>query len=65
MMAARAYDFLNAELLTEGAGLEIRVPETIRNVTKNEIPLWVETMGGHAVLKVPYSNAGNLRVTCD
>jgi hypothetical protein len=55
-MAARAYDFFNAELI--GSGLAVRVPETIRNVTKGEIPLWVDTMGGHAVLKVPYSNAG-------
>jgi hypothetical protein len=58
MMAARAYEFFNAELQSENTGLEIRVPETIRNVTKNEIPLWIETMGGHAVLKNPYSNAG-------
>ncbi|KAI8616847.1 hypothetical protein BC830DRAFT_1116255 [Chytriomyces sp. MP71] len=56
MMAARAYDFLNAEL--DGSGLSVRVPETIRNVTKSEIPLWLDSMGGHAVLKVPYSNAG-------
>ncbi|KAI9358560.1 hypothetical protein DFJ73DRAFT_622174 [Zopfochytrium polystomum] len=56
MMAARAYDFLNAEL--DGTGLAVRVPETIRNVTKSEIPLWLDSMGGHAVLKVPYSNAG-------
>jgi hypothetical protein len=35
------------------------MPETIRNVTKSEIPLWIDSMGGHAVLKVPYSNAGN------
>ncbi|KAJ3224742.1 hypothetical protein HDU81_008360 [Chytriomyces hyalinus] len=56
MMAARAYDFLNAEL--DGSGLAVRMPETIRNVTKSEIPLWLDRMGGHAVLKVPYSNAG-------
>jgi len=56
MMAARAYEFLNSEL--SGTGLAVRVPETIRNVTKSEIPLWVDSMGGHAVLKVPYSNAG-------
>ncbi|KAJ3294106.1 hypothetical protein HDU79_011465 [Rhizoclosmatium sp. JEL0117] len=56
MMAARAYDFLNAEL--DGSGLSVRIPETIRNVTKGEIPLWLDSMGGHAVLKVPYSNAG-------
>ncbi|KAJ3389420.1 hypothetical protein HDU84_008751 [Entophlyctis sp. JEL0112] len=55
-MAARAYDFLNAEL--DGTGLSVRIPETIRNVTKGEIPLWLDSMGGHAVLKVPYSNAG-------
>ncbi|KAJ3347619.1 hypothetical protein HDU83_001930 [Entophlyctis luteolus] len=55
-MAARAYDFLNAEL--DGTGLAVRIPETIRNVTKGEIPLWLDSMGGHAVLKVPYSNAG-------
>ncbi|KAI8827169.1 uncharacterized protein EV422DRAFT_491186 [Fimicolochytrium jonesii] len=57
MMAARAYDFLNAELA--GTGLGVRVPETIRNVTKGEIPLWLDSMGGHAVVKVPYSNAGS------
>ncbi|KAJ3288746.1 hypothetical protein HDU76_007629 [Blyttiomyces sp. JEL0837] len=56
MMAARAYEFLNAEL--DGTGLSVRMPETIRNVTKSEIPLWLDSMGGHAVLKVPYSNAG-------
>lgn len=58
MMAARAYDFYNAELESEQTGLQIRMPETIRNVALNEIPLWLETMGGHAVIKVPYSNAG-------
>ncbi|KAJ3263656.1 hypothetical protein HDU77_010303 [Chytriomyces hyalinus] len=56
MIAARAYDFLNAEL--DGSGLAVRMPETIRNVTKSEIPLCLDSMGGHAVLKVPYSNAG-------
>ncbi|KAL2917583.1 hypothetical protein HK105_202869 [Polyrhizophydium stewartii] len=56
MMASRAYDFFNAEYV--GTGLSIRIPETIRNVTKSEIPLWIDSMGGHAVLKVPYSNAG-------
>ncbi|KAI9295703.1 hypothetical protein K502DRAFT_364740 [Neoconidiobolus thromboides FSU 785] len=56
MMAARAYEFFNAELMD--SGLSIRTPETIRNVSKSEIPLWVDSMGGHAVIKVPYSNAG-------
>lgn len=56
MMAARAYEFLNSEIID--SGLAIRIPDTIRNVSKNEIPLWLDSMGGHAVIKVPYSNAG-------
>ncbi|KAJ3127625.1 hypothetical protein HK098_006064 [Nowakowskiella sp. JEL0407] len=56
MVAARAYEFFNSELV--GSGLSIKMPETIRNVSKSEIPLWLDSMGGHAVLKVPYSNAG-------
>ncbi|KAI9318121.1 hypothetical protein BX666DRAFT_1856348 [Dichotomocladium elegans] len=56
MMAARAYDFYNSELVD--TGLSIRTPETINNITRGEIPLWIQSMGGHAVLKVPYSNAG-------
>ncbi|KAI8375364.1 hypothetical protein EDC96DRAFT_496958 [Choanephora cucurbitarum] len=56
MMAARAYDFYNKDIV--GTGLSIKTPETINNVTRGEIPLWISSMGGHAVLKVPYSNAG-------
>lgn len=56
MLAAKAYDFHNADL--RGTGLEIRVPETIWDVEFREVPLWVERMGGIAVVKVPYSNAG-------
>lgn len=56
MMAAKAYEFYNAELAD--SGLHVRIPETINNVSKNEIPLWLDSMGGHAVVKVPYSNAG-------
>lgn len=56
MMAAKAYDFFNAEL--DGTGLQIRTPETIWDVNKAEIPLWVRKLGGQAVVKVPYSNAG-------
>jgi hypothetical protein len=56
MAADKAYEFLNNELAD--TGLEIRTPETIRDVSKNEIPIWVKSMGGHAVVKVPYSNAG-------
>lgn len=56
MVAAKAYDIYNADL--EGSGLEILTPETIWDVTKNQIPIWVKKMGGQAVIKVPYSNAG-------
>lgn len=56
MMAARAYEFFNSEL--HGSGLSVRVPETIYNVAKSEIPLWLARMEGHAVIKGPYTNAG-------
>ncbi len=56
MVAAKAYDFFNTEL--NSYGLNINTPETIWDVNKAEIPLWVKKMGGHAVIKVPYSNAG-------
>ena len=56
MVAAKAYDIYNAEL--EGSGLAIKIPETIWDVSKNEVPIWVKKMGGFAVVKVPYSNAG-------
>ena len=56
MVAAKAYDFFNAEI--QPFGLKINMPETIWDVRKNEVPLWVRKMGGHAVIKVPYSNAG-------
>ena len=56
MIAAKAYDFYNAEL--ESTGLEIVTPETIWDVSKEEIPLWVKKLGGQAVIKIPYSNAG-------
>lgn len=56
MVAAKAYDFFNGEL--DGSGLRIHAPETIRDVAKNEIPLWVARWGGQAVVKIPYSNAG-------
>lgn len=55
-VAATAYELLNSELA--GTGLEIRIPETIKDVKKGEIPMLVRKMGGHAVVKIPYSNAG-------
>lgn len=55
-VAAKAYDFFNGEL--SGSGLKIHTPETVKDVTKEEIPLWVKRWGGQAVVKIPYSNAG-------
>lgn len=55
-VAATAYELLNSELA--GTGLKIAIPETIRDVSKGEIPMLVRKMGGHAVVKIPYSNAG-------
>jgi hypothetical protein len=56
LLAAKAYDLLNAELL--GSGLEVKAPETFWDVSHPEIPLSVRRLGGLAVVKVPYSNAG-------
>jgi len=56
MVAAKAYDNYNNELLP--AGLSIRTPHTVRDVKRDDIPAWVAKFGGHAVVKVPYSNAG-------
>ena len=56
LLAAKAYDFYNAQI--QSTGLTIRTPETIWDVAKTEIPLWVQRMGGVAVIKDPYSNAG-------
>ena len=56
LVASKAYEFLNASLV--GSGLAVRTPETVRDVSRAEIPLWVNRFGGYAVVKVPYSNAG-------
>ncbi|KAA0165212.1 hypothetical protein FNF28_03493 [Cafeteria roenbergensis] len=57
LMASKAYDFFNGEF--HEYGLTINVPETIQDVAKVEVPLYVKRFfGGHAVVKVPYGNAG-------
>jgi hypothetical protein len=56
LMAAKAYDDYNKFI--RDTGLKIKTPETIRDVEKKDIPGWVKKMGGMAVIKVPYSNAG-------
>ncbi len=55
-IAATAYELLNSEMV--GTGLEVRTPETLRDVSKGEIPMLLRKMGGQAVIKVPYGNAG-------
>lgn len=56
LVAAKAYEIFNSEIVDYG--LKINFPNTVWEVRKNEVPLWVRQMGGHAVIKVPYSNAG-------
>lgn len=56
LLANKAYEFFNSEI--QNSGLHINMPETIKDVSKVEIPLWVERFGGKAVIKNPYSNAG-------
>ncbi|MFT5292559.1 MAG: hypothetical protein ACI82F_004647 [Planctomycetota bacterium] len=54
--AARAIAMANGEL--RGSGLEIDSPETYTNVRREEVPLLVDQLGGKAVVKIPYLNAG-------
>lgn len=56
LIASKAYQLFNAEHKEQN--LHIYTPETIWDVDKTEIPLWVKQMGGKAVVKIPYSNAG-------
>lgn len=56
LVANKAYEIYNSELAN--SGLSILMPETIKDVSKLEIPLWVKKFGGKAVIKDPYSNAG-------
>ena len=56
MCADKAYEFFNHKHF--GDGISIKTPVTIRDVHKREVPIWVKSMGGFAVVKVPYSNAG-------
>jgi hypothetical protein len=56
LLANKAYEFYNSELAEHG--LKINIPETIKDVSKIEVPLWVQKFGGKAVIKNPYSNAG-------
>lgn len=55
-LAARAYADLNAEVAT--TGLRIETPETLPLVPLAEVRAMVAGLGGAAVIKTPYSNAG-------
>ncbi len=56
LVASKAYSFYNAELAEKN--LKILTPQTIWDVNKEEIPLWIQKLGGKGVIKIPYSNAG-------
>lgn len=56
LMASKAYSKYNEELREQH--LDIRTPKTIWDVEKRDIPGIVKSMGGKAVVKNPYSNAG-------
>ncbi|MCB9789097.1 MAG: hypothetical protein H6744_20665 [Deltaproteobacteria bacterium] len=56
LVAAKAYEALSDELAD--AGLQIRTPETLRDVAFDDIPQAIQSLGGYAVVKNPYSNAG-------
>lgn len=54
--AALAYEAYNREL--SGSGLSICMPETVVGAKKEDVPRLIRDFGGMAVVKVPYSNAG-------
>ena len=56
MVAAKAYEAMNKILAQDN--LEIRFPKTISDVEKHEVQAYVEAFGWRAVVKIPYSNAG-------
>lgn len=56
LMAAKAYSLYDAQL--RGSGLRVRTPRTLRDLRLDEVPMQVERFGGRAVVKNPYSNAG-------
>ncbi|MGE0707193.1 MAG: hypothetical protein AB7N76_16730 [Planctomycetota bacterium] len=55
-VAAKSYEAFNGAFRRHG--LEIRTPQSFTNVRKAEVPMLVEQLGGKAVVKVPYLNAG-------
>jgi hypothetical protein len=56
LVAHKAYERLSSAL--HGAGLEVRTPLTFAGVELGDVRDAVAALGGQAVVKVPYSNAG-------
>ncbi|MBL7663774.1 MAG: hypothetical protein JNM93_01480 [Bacteriovoracaceae bacterium] len=56
LLANKAYEIFNEE--KKASGLQLHFPQTIRDVKKRDVPAWVKKWGGVAVIKNPYSNAG-------
>ncbi|MGE5701933.1 MAG: hypothetical protein ACM32O_05345 [Clostridia bacterium] len=56
LMAHKAYELFNSAYAHKG--LKIKTPKTICNVKKGEIPRVWDQLGRAAVVKMPYSNAG-------
>lgn len=56
LVASKAYELFNAQHSEHG--ISIQFPETVKDLNKEETKLWVERFDYLAVIKVPYSNAG-------
>lgn len=60
-MAAYAYNLFNESQAKNKSGLSIRLPHSLINVNKSDIPSLLENdkrLDGKCVVKVPYSNCG-------
>ena len=56
LLASHAYHLFNEKYAKHD--IEIRMPETIINVQKQDIPKCIKELGGMGVIKIPYLNAG-------
>jgi hypothetical protein len=56
LLASHSYHLFNEKY--KQYGIEIRMPETIINVRKEDIPNCIQKLGGMGVIKIPYLNAG-------
>lgn len=56
LLASHAYSLFNEKY--KKYGIEIRTPDTITNVQKEDVPKCIKRLGGMGVIKIPYLNAG-------